>query len=298
MALLIAGCTSLSKLPEKTTQWWAREAPGTPSAVVAVWSYAVGQFPDRPPLRGFGARLMFYEEHSPRPIKVDGNLVVYAYEESSTSTPRIAADRKYLFTQEELARCYSQTPLGHSYSIWVPWDELGGPQREVSLIVCFTPIKGPTVVSPQTKIVLPGTTPASEAVAATVDPARATDTPQPKVWTTPLPRGWQHAANSHTEPFGTPPARSRTDTAVNGSNPPGFKSERLEQATTQTHTLGTANPQPSRGPMRQMFTATFSLSPQTSQLMARSNQRTSSLHSSHPSASSEDLSSPPATKTP
>jgi hypothetical protein len=51
--------------------------------------------------------------------------------------------------------------LGHSYSVWIPWDEVGGPQKEISLIARFTPEKGSVVVSEQTKQILPGQTQAT-----------------------------------------------------------------------------------------------------------------------------------------
>ena len=53
---------------------------------------------------------------------------------------------------------YSKSKLGHSYSVWLPWDETGGPQKEISLIARFTPEKGGVVVGEQTKQMLPGKT--------------------------------------------------------------------------------------------------------------------------------------------
>ena len=65
-------------------------------------------------------------------------------------------DRKYVFTKDQLPSHYSKSKLGHSYSVWLPWDETGGPQKEVSLIARFTPEKGGVVVGEQTKQILPG----------------------------------------------------------------------------------------------------------------------------------------------
>ncbi len=158
---------------------------GIPDSIVAVWTYAVAHTPGQPPIRGFGGRIMLYQDGREKPIKVDGTLVVYAFEETANSEQKITADRRYVFSPEELQRCYSQSRLGHSYSIWLPWDEAGGPQRTVSLIVCFTARQGPTVVSQQSKVSLPG--PRSPIQKAEEGLASGTTGKQPQVWTVPTP---------------------------------------------------------------------------------------------------------------
>jgi len=158
---------------------------GIPDSIVAVWTYAVAHTPGQPPVRGFGGRIMFYQDGREKPIKVDGTLVVYAFEETADSEQKITADRRYVFNPEELQRCYSQSRLGHSYSVWLPWDEAGGPQRTVSLIVCFTARQGPTVVSQQSKVSLPG--PRNSIQRAEESLASGTTGKQPQVWTVPTP---------------------------------------------------------------------------------------------------------------
>jgi len=158
---------------------------GIPDTIVAVWTYAVAHTPGQPPTRGFGGRIMFYQDGREKPIKVDGTLVVYAFEETGNHEQKVIADRRYVFSPEELQRSYSQSRLGHSYSIWLPWDEAGSPQRTVSLIVCFTARQGSTVVSQQSKVSLPGPRnpidKSEEAFASS--PAGK----QPQVWTVPTP---------------------------------------------------------------------------------------------------------------
>ena len=47
------------------------------------WSDTILTQTGHPPIRGFGGRLMFYEGKSEEPIKVDGTLVVYAFDETN-----------------------------------------------------------------------------------------------------------------------------------------------------------------------------------------------------------------------
>ena len=127
-----------------------------PMRVVAMWSDTVLTPPAQAPVRGFGARLMFYELNKEEPIKVAGSLTVYAFDEENRDPTDNRPDRKFVFTAEQFAKHYSKSDLGHSYSIWIPWDEIGGESKEISLIVRFTPVEGGVVVSEQVKQFLPG----------------------------------------------------------------------------------------------------------------------------------------------
>jgi hypothetical protein len=66
----------------------------------------------------------------------------------------------------------SKNEFGASYSLFLPWDEAGGPRTEVSLICRFQPEDGPVAASEQTRQVLPGTL-----VAATTGPQKPPQLP-------------------------------------------------------------------------------------------------------------------------
>jgi hypothetical protein len=130
-----------------------------PMKVIGMWTDTVMTSAGRAPMRGFGGRLMFYPSEDGKPCKVKGSLVVYAFDETHRDPTNLVPDRKYVFTEEQFARHYSKSSLGHSYSVWVPWDEAGGEQKEISLIVRFMPAQGGVVVGDETKHVLPGNKP-------------------------------------------------------------------------------------------------------------------------------------------
>jgi hypothetical protein len=154
---MFAGCAPL-KIPKPNVWPFATEdPPGTPARIVASWTDTVLYQPNQVPLRGFGGRFIFYSgDNKPEPIKVEGTLTVYVFDETNRDPNNLKPDRKYVFTKEQLPSHYSKSKLGHSYSVWLPWDETGGPQKEVSLIARFTPEKGNVVVGEQTKQILPG----------------------------------------------------------------------------------------------------------------------------------------------
>ena len=128
------------------------DKPGKPDKIVALWSDTVLTQTGRPPIRGFGGRLMFYEGKKEDPIKVDGTLVVYAFDETDRDANNTRPDRKYVFTPQQLPLHYSKSKIGHSYSVWLPWDEVGGLQKEITLIVRFQPREGEAVLSSRASI--------------------------------------------------------------------------------------------------------------------------------------------------
>jgi len=61
-----------------------------------------------------------------------------------------------VLTPEQVQARYSKSKIGHSYSVWIPWDQVGGVQKEIALIVRFEPKDGAAVVGEQAPLLLPG----------------------------------------------------------------------------------------------------------------------------------------------
>ena len=127
----------------------------TPRQIVPVWSDTVLHQPSEPATRGFGGRIMFYGEDKHKAIRVDGTLVVYAWDDSNGSMER-TPDRKYVFPSDKLQTHYSQSRLGHSYSFWVPWDAAGGPLQHLTLISRFVSNDGTEITAAPAHVVLQG----------------------------------------------------------------------------------------------------------------------------------------------
>jgi hypothetical protein len=166
-AITIAVTSGCAKFDLRKKIPWGEGANGRidePMRIVAVWTDTVLSQSGKSPKRGFGGRVMFYGENQTEPAKVEGSLVVYAFDETNRDPVNVKPDRKFVFTEAQLEKQYSKTRLGHSYSFWLPWDDVGGPQRQISLICRFVPKKGGVIVSEQTKHLLPGTETISDLV--------------------------------------------------------------------------------------------------------------------------------------
>ncbi len=155
--VLATGCSHFDM--SRRIPWKAdtSDHPRQANKIMATWTDAVSHNPSRTPQRGFGGRVMFFEVDNDKPVKVEGDLVVYVFDEEGRKPTNRKPDRKYVFPAETLEHHYSESKIGHSYSVWLPWDDVGGPQKEVSLIVRLESKEGAPVVSQQSKIVLRGT---------------------------------------------------------------------------------------------------------------------------------------------
>jgi hypothetical protein len=130
---------------------------GTPTRMVCTWTDTVMTQPGVKPQRGFGGRIMFYERDEKKPILVDGQLIVYAFDEAGREPTDNKPTRRYVFPADQIPLHMSKNEFGASYSFFLPWDEAGGPRTEISLICRFQPADGGVIASEQTRQVLPGT---------------------------------------------------------------------------------------------------------------------------------------------
>lgn len=130
--------------------------PQTPARMTDIWTDTILYQPGQPAVRGFGGRVMFYGEQDSKPIAVDGTFTVFAFDDTPTSPKTTSPEKKFVILPEQLPQHYSRSELGHSYSFWLPWDEVGGKERRICLICRFDPRKGKPVFSQPSHHVLPG----------------------------------------------------------------------------------------------------------------------------------------------
>ncbi|WP_157605020.1 hypothetical protein [Schlesneria paludicola] len=129
-----------------------------PTHLTALWTHTVLNQPGKKGIRGFGGRLMFHgKEANNKPVLVDGTLTVYAFDETERSST--VPERKFVFTPEQFAKHHSVSKLGHSYSVWLPWDEVGGEPRRINLVARFEPAGGAMILSENALQYLPGIAP-------------------------------------------------------------------------------------------------------------------------------------------
>jgi hypothetical protein len=157
-AILLAGTLGCATLDTSRAITLLKPTPKAkvPTSMTALWTHTVLNQPGKTGVRGFGGRIMFLGKNRDKPLFVDGTLSIYAYDDTQQDSGHSAPQRKYVFTADQLPSHYSKSSLGHSYSVWIPWDEVGGPQRTIGLIARFEGRKGGVVMSEMSRQVLPG----------------------------------------------------------------------------------------------------------------------------------------------
>ncbi|OHB69598.1 MAG: hypothetical protein A2V70_13085 [Planctomycetes bacterium RBG_13_63_9] len=144
--------------------------PKVPDRMTDVWTYTVLRQSGQPGVRGFGGRMMFYAEDEEEPTTVDGTLTIFAFDATDDDPNHVTPERKFVFPAEELSKHHSKSKMGYSYSFWIPWDEVGGVQRQLSLITRFESSTGKVLMGEASRHLLPGLLP--QAVAREANAAR------------------------------------------------------------------------------------------------------------------------------
>lgn len=218
---------------------------GVPVRVVDSWTDTVLQQPGKGAERGFGGRLYFYDARSNVPIRVAGQLVVYAFDETGRKPTDNQPSRRYVFPPDQFKLHESENDLGPSYSVWLPWDAVGGVQTEVSLIVRFEPERGGSLIAgEQSRLRLPGSVPPAPqlelaplgVMQAGYASSKAEETPEKRMQTTTinLPNGYRLPGNRPVLPSksgGTASAKENA-TSLPAEAPP----QRMEPASTGAST--------------------------------------------------------------
>ncbi|MEM9409768.1 MAG: hypothetical protein AAGA30_01565 [Planctomycetota bacterium] len=131
----------MAKEPANMATIWKEDVAGTTGKAV----------------RGFTGRVYFYDSNREL-VKVDGELTVYGYDDSlqqQTNVPQ----HEYRYTREQLSQQYSPSEIGHSYVIWIPWEDYGGYRKSVTLIPMFRTSTGRIVQGSMNRLSLTGKKP-------------------------------------------------------------------------------------------------------------------------------------------
>jgi hypothetical protein len=151
----LCGCTKFS-LQDGLPLFEKEPEPEVPERVVAVWTHSIMNKAGQPSTRGFGGRVTFFNADDESSILVDGQLTVYAFDDESKDLENPVPDKKFIFPRATLASLQSESNLGPSYSVWLPWGDVNGPQRQLSLICRFDDANGKVILSQSASVTLPG----------------------------------------------------------------------------------------------------------------------------------------------
>jgi hypothetical protein len=181
ICLSVTGCAGVNnsmRPSEKNSQWNplkkltgsekdknTKKGDKPAETMAVIWKDTVLEKPGSTSVRGFGGRIFFYDNQS-NAVKAEGELVVYGFDDTSNEDSAAGnppkspkADRKFVFESNKFQSHFSETDLGGSYSVWIPWEQVGGNRKTITLIPVFKTNDGRILKSGQTITVLPGKNP-------------------------------------------------------------------------------------------------------------------------------------------
>ena len=118
---------------------------GEPATIVATWKGSTYEQAGAPSVNGFGGRLFFYDQDN-NAVEADGDLYIYGFDNtkprSDDELDNEKADKKFVFRSSEFQTHKSESGFGVSYSVWCPWEKVGGYRKTITLIPIFKTADG------------------------------------------------------------------------------------------------------------------------------------------------------------
>jgi len=154
----LTGETSRGKKKDSSWSWFKKKEYQVPQSINVTWSHDIFTAEGKTPTRGFGGRLYFYNERN-QAIPVEGELTVYGFDDTHRDHSGMAiesADKRFKFTPEQFTTHFSESDLGASYSIWIPWDQAPGESKKIMLIPTFKTKEGRLIKGNAASVLLPG----------------------------------------------------------------------------------------------------------------------------------------------
>ncbi len=175
--LFNTGCQFAPKTTTVAWPWQKDTTKTVPDRILPVWTDSVLHQPNQPGVRGFGGRVYFYGKEKTDPVEVDGSFAVYVFDADDNAPSDQKPLRKFVFTVDQFKTHMSRTSMGPSYSVWIPWGEVGGAPRRLSLISRFEGREGGTTISDPTIKMLPGIPTNKEVAKGPADSAKPNHSP-------------------------------------------------------------------------------------------------------------------------
>lgn len=168
---MLSGCNTVGnsmRISEKNSQWnpvsalvekrksKSDDEEQQPETMAAIWKDSTLRVPGEPEMKGFGGRIFFYDA-SHNAVPAEGELVIYGFDGESTEDTR--PNKKFVFKESQFQEHFSESPLGGSYSVWIPWEKIGGFRKSVTLIPIFKTADNRLIKTGQSINILPGKKP-------------------------------------------------------------------------------------------------------------------------------------------
>jgi len=154
-----SGCSSvgaLSKLPGMAKKIPEAKPNDPVVEIVGLWQPAKGKGLDDLPTRGFAGQIMFFTRGQKSPVKIDGDVRVYVFDDTGTREEQAKPVHQFDFVDGAWNGYLYDVNVGPSYYVFIPYTRDGSMQTNCTLRVRLEQKSGGTVYSEVANVVLSG----------------------------------------------------------------------------------------------------------------------------------------------
>lgn len=133
-----------------------RATPRNPAVqALCLWQPSNGRDPDGLPCRGFAGQIVFLSAGNAAPVAVDGSIRIYVFDDQGSLDER-SVPRQWDFDSGAWNMHLTNSSLGATYSVFIPYTRPGSQQASCTLRLRLTPDEGPVIFSETASVILPG----------------------------------------------------------------------------------------------------------------------------------------------
>jgi len=149
-----AGCTTFHFPFEKRMPRATASDPAV--QMLCLWQQAEGRDPEGYPCKGFSGQILFLSNKAATPVQIDGAVRIYLFDDQGTEEDQTKPIRQFDFDAGSWAIHLTETSLGPTYSVFVPYVRRGVKEANCALRVRLKPKQGPTIFSELSSMPLNG----------------------------------------------------------------------------------------------------------------------------------------------
>ena len=178
LLLSLTGCVTLH-FPFGKNHMQKASARNPVTQIICIWQPSEGRDPNGMPCRGFAGQILFLAGRNSLPVKVEGDVRIYLFDDQGTSEEQTKPMHQYDFDSTSWSVHLTKGTLGPTYSVFVPYTRRGTYEAKCALRVRLNSSDQPAVFSDMASIPLDGRTKKSvdseDQVPSTEEAKAATD---------------------------------------------------------------------------------------------------------------------------
>ena len=124
--------------------------------VLCLWEPSEGRDPKGLPCRGFAGQILFLGNQGGRPVKVNGTVKVYQFDDLGTEEEQAVPVHQFEFDAGAWNRHMKVGSFGAAYHVFIPYMRPGHHEANCAVYLKYTPHEGQPITSDMSHIYVKG----------------------------------------------------------------------------------------------------------------------------------------------